>query len=223
MRVEFRAFFLRGPLDLSTAPGSTLMSLFSMMSTRETLTEASPKEVLDQIGTACLMALDPCLTREQLAQRVKDIYKMADLRGDGMDLDDDDGAEKTLDSFWVRPRLALQSAGPPAAAVSPRHWACLPSASSVALSLGLVEFVLLFVDLRNPRRELIDLFLVLRGDRETLGSCSRAGLPHWRFPRKKSPGPRPLGKSVRSVSRTDHQFLPRVALKSLVARNAGPP
>ncbi len=73
--------------------------LFSMMSTRETLTEASPKEVLDQIGTACLMALDPCLTREQLAQRVKDIYKMADLRGDGMDLDDDDGAEKTLDKI----------------------------------------------------------------------------------------------------------------------------
>jgi hypothetical protein len=77
------------------------MSLYSfpMMSTQETPTGASAEEVLDKIGTACLMALDPCLTREQLAQKVKEIYAMADLRGDGMDLDTDDDAEETLEKI----------------------------------------------------------------------------------------------------------------------------
>jgi hypothetical protein len=50
----------------------------------------SAEQTLDQIATACLMALDPALTREQLVRRVKDIFRMATPRGDGMDLDDED-------------------------------------------------------------------------------------------------------------------------------------
>jgi hypothetical protein len=57
-----------------------------------TTTSESAEDILFKIAVMCLEALDPCLTRETLAQRMKDIYILADRSDDD---DSDSGKDNT--------------------------------------------------------------------------------------------------------------------------------